>query len=385
MKISNSLNKLKDKLFTKIHTSNLVYNTCWEDPRVDKSLLDFDKDSSIVMITSAGCNALDYLLEDVTSINCIDVNPRQNALLNLKRALFTLGLKEELKQMFQNGSYGDFVSLLNNKLASHLTESEVEYWNKKAKYFTKKKSFYHRGTSGQFAHLFSKYLDSYPKARIDIDNLLNAKTDEEQLEAYHQLEPKIFSNIVNWAMNRHLTMSLLGVPRSQREMMQQKYPGGMSNYLKETIGHVLRDLPIHDNYFWRVYITGKYTDTCKPGYLEEDNFETLKERVSRIKTHTTYLSTFLKENPSKYSHFILLDHQDWLAQYDIDALHEEWRLVLENSKPGTKIIMRSAMDEIDFLPDFVTESVTENIENAAEHHVLDRVGTYASVKVMTVK
>ena len=36
------------------------------------------------MITSAGCNALDYLLDEPRQVHAVDVNPKQNALLELK-------------------------------------------------------------------------------------------------------------------------------------------------------------------------------------------------------------------------------------------------------------------------------------------------------------
>jgi hypothetical protein len=38
----------------------------------------------VVMITSAGCNALDYVLDLPAEIHAVDVNSRQNALLQLK-------------------------------------------------------------------------------------------------------------------------------------------------------------------------------------------------------------------------------------------------------------------------------------------------------------
>ena len=73
------INDLRDWVFRQVHTKNLVYNTCWEDPRCDRQLLQLNQDSEVVMITSAGCNALDYLLDNPKKINCIDMNPRQNA------------------------------------------------------------------------------------------------------------------------------------------------------------------------------------------------------------------------------------------------------------------------------------------------------------------
>ena len=51
-----------DALFRRVHGNTLIYNTCWEDPRLDREMLGLDRHSRVVMITSAGCNALDYLL-----------------------------------------------------------------------------------------------------------------------------------------------------------------------------------------------------------------------------------------------------------------------------------------------------------------------------------
>ncbi len=53
----SAINQLRDWTFRKIHGNNLVYNTCWEDPRCDRELLELKADSEVVMITSAGCNA----------------------------------------------------------------------------------------------------------------------------------------------------------------------------------------------------------------------------------------------------------------------------------------------------------------------------------------
>ena len=82
------INNIRDWVFRQVHTKNLVYNTCWEDPRCDRELLELDKDSEMVKITSAGCNALAYLLDDPAAVNCIDMNPRHNSLLLLKLATF---------------------------------------------------------------------------------------------------------------------------------------------------------------------------------------------------------------------------------------------------------------------------------------------------------
>ena len=91
------------------------------------------------------------------------------------------------------------------------------------------------------------------------------------------------------------------------------------------------------------------------------------------------------QNPGEYSHYVLLDHQDWLAENDEEALKEEWELILKNSKKGTRILLRSAAKNVDFFPDFVLDKITFQEEWAGKVHLKDRVGTYASTYLGIVK
>jgi S-adenosylmethionine-diacylglycerol 3-amino-3-carboxypropyl transferase len=127
-----------------------------------------------------------------------------------------------------------------------------------------------------------------------------------------------------------------------------------------------------------VYITGFYTLTCCPNYLRREHQPMLREMESRVTTHTSTVSDFLKKNPGHYSHYVLLDHQDWLAWHDPVALREEWDLILANSKPGTKVLMRSAGLDLSFVPPEVLERVRFMPEKTAALHWRDRVGTYGS-------
>jgi S-adenosylmethionine-diacylglycerol 3-amino-3-carboxypropyl transferase len=126
-----ALHHFRDQFFKQIHTSNLVYNTCWEDPRCDRQLLQINEDSKLCMITSAGCNALDYLLDNPKKIHCVDMNPRQNALLNLKKSVFKEKEHPILFELFGEGNTFDFKHLLNNYLSTSLTENDLQYWHKK--------------------------------------------------------------------------------------------------------------------------------------------------------------------------------------------------------------------------------------------------------------
>ncbi|MEN0005524.1 MAG: BtaA family protein [Bacteroidota bacterium] len=381
------VNQLRDWVFKKVHTSNLVYNTCWEDPRCDRELMEFDSDSSIVMITSAGCNALDYLLDHPRQINCIDMNPRQNALLHLKLAAIKHNSFEDLFHLFGQGVHPN-IKEYYQRLRPSLPAFAAEYWDTRLNFFNGKglrKSFYYYGTSGTFALLVKQYVKSLGNVNQKIQQLFEAKDLEEQRAIYFEIEERILNKLVAWVMNRHVTLTLLGVPRSQRELVLEKYQKGVMGFIKACFRQVFTELSLKDNYFWHVYLKGAYTKDCAPNYLLEKHQADLRANAARINIHTTTISQFLKEHPGNYSHFILLDHQDWLAANNIPALEEEWELILKNSRPGTRILLRSAAERVDFFPDFVLDALDFEQEVTAATHKRDRVGTYASVYMGTVK
>ena len=371
-----------DLVFHHVHGGQLIYNACWEDPRIDRQLMQLDNESRVVMITSAGCNALDYLLDGPAEIHTIDVNFRQNALLELKLALIRRGSFQDLFEMFGIGSHAKHRALYRG-LRRELPEFARKFWDDKISYFDAgglKKSFYYHGAAGAAAWLMGGALF---RAKRNIKNfamcLLDAQTLEEQRDVYSFLEPKIWGKLSDWMVRQWVVMALLGVPRPQIKLIEDHYPGGLLYYVKDKLRHVMADLPARENYFWRVYVTGSYTLSCCPHYLRKDNLPILAARQDRVKTHTSTVTNFLKENPGKYTHFVLLDHQDWLAWHDSAALLEEWQLILANSRPGAKILLRSAGLDLTFIPEEVRARLRFFPELTDPLHTTDRVGTYGSL------
>lgn len=370
-----------DLLFRRVHGSNLIYNCAWEDPRIDRELMALDHDSEVVMITSAGCNALDYLLDNPARIHSIDMNFRQNALLELKQALIERNHFEDLFEMFGIGSHVHHRRIYAS-VRSGLSESARLFWDRRIGFFDPasfKKSFYYHGTSGLAAWVMGNALFKLrPNIRHFADALLDCRTLEAQREAYRLIEREVWGRFSDWLFRQPALMTLLGVPRPQIRLIEDSYPGGLTGYVKDKLKHVMTEIPIGDNYFWRVYIRGSYTFHCCPNYLRREHQDVLMDRVSRVSPHTGTLSNFLRENPGTYSHYVLLDHQDWLAWNHPAALIEEWELILSNSRPGTKILMRSAGLDLGFIPQQILERLRFDDERTARLHLLDRVGTYGS-------
>ena len=109
-------NILYDIFFKLTHSNKLIYNTCWEDPRADRAMLQIDSNSQMAVITSAGCNVLDYLLDDPAKIHAIDLNLRQNALLELKMAAIATLEHADFFQLFGHGQHPKIDTLYHSVL-----------------------------------------------------------------------------------------------------------------------------------------------------------------------------------------------------------------------------------------------------------------------------
>src|SRR5262245_56617323 len=142
------------RIFNQIHQRNLIYDQCWEDPQLDSQALQIRPDDRIVMITSAGCNALHYLLHGPEQIDCVDLNPHQTALLELKLAAIANLKYEQFFEMFGTGRLRIYRKLYDTKLRPSLSIASRKIWDRRISYFRPGgPGFYLSGTAGTFARV----------------------------------------------------------------------------------------------------------------------------------------------------------------------------------------------------------------------------------------
>src|SRR6185295_17028685 len=124
------LDWVSGRVFKFVHGNNLVYNTCWEDPRLDRVALEIGPSDNILVITSAGCNALDYALCGPNHVNAVDMNPRQNALLDLKIAGIKTLEFEDFFRLFGYGYHPEAREVYFQKLRAELPTRSQQYWDR---------------------------------------------------------------------------------------------------------------------------------------------------------------------------------------------------------------------------------------------------------------
>lgn len=379
--------------FNFVHGHHLIYNTCWEDPRIDRQALELSRDDTLLVLTSAGCNVLDYALLAPQRIYAVDVNPRQNALLELKLA----GIKHldfaTFFAIFGRGCVANHQAIYRGQLRPALSSAAQAYWDRHIDYFSAldwPRTFYYRGTAGVFAYFVNKYADYVARVRDALEAILRADSLDEQREIYTtRMREAIWTPFIRWLIARNSTLSMVGVPLAQRYQIERHYRGGLAQFVEACVEAVFTQLPLRDNYFWRVYLCGAYTPDCCPEYLKPDNFARLQAGlVDRIHVYTGSLHNFLSTHEVAISRFVLLDHMDWLSTAASPALRQEWQAIVDRAAPRTRILWRSGglrVDYVDPIPvtigkqDYrVGELLTYHQDLATTLHALDRVHTYGS-------
>lgn len=391
--------RLSKTCFNLCHGHQLVYNTCWEDPRLDQAALQLGTDDRVLVITSAGCNALDYALAAPRQVYAVDMNFRQNALLELKQAAIRALDYEDFFALFGCGRLNSFEIIYRQQLRPQLSEKSQDFWDRNAHLFVgtkRRESFYFRGTAGMFAWLMNFYIDRVAKIRGAVSELLSARSISEQQEIYERtIKPAFWGPFIRWVIRRDATLAMLGVPRSQRRQLDLGYPGGVAQFVEDRLDAVFSQMPIADNYFWRVYLTGEYTPNCCPSYLKENNFQCLKEGlVDCISTHTDTILGFLSKSEDQISRFVLLDHMDWLHENHQEILRQQWQGVIDRAAPDARVIWRSAALKVDFVDPIevrvdgerttMGEVLRYDRPLAARLHAKDRVNTYASFYIADI-
>src|ERR1700761_656621 len=208
-----------DRLFA-FWFRRLVYTQIWEDPEADLAALQLPLGSTIVTISSGGCNALSYLTAQPAQVYAVDLNQAHLALLKLKLAgIRAFADYAEFWQFFGEASSPANAQLYRDRLRPLLDDEARAYWDKRNvigrprhAYFTDR--FYRHGMMGRFigfTHLVARL------GGIDLAALLRADADApERRAALDRLHLLFHSLPVRLLTRTPALLFSLGMPAQQR-------------------------------------------------------------------------------------------------------------------------------------------------------------------------
>ncbi|PWN41282.1 hypothetical protein IE81DRAFT_324662 [Ceraceosorus guamensis] len=294
-----------------------IYGFAWEDPYVDMKHFDIGANDSVLCITSAGCNALHYAVAgEPKRIHCIDMNPCQGHILELKLACIAALEYEEFWALFGEGKHADFRNLLDTKISPFLSSHAYQFWRLNTEAF--KSNFYFRGYSGHALRL-AKAAFSLGRVNRDVKAACEAETIEEQVKIWERrMRGRIINKpLIRWFLsNPAFLWNALGVPINQMNCFVNE---GVSTeqYAIDTLDPIPhRSLFKNENYHYRLCLMGNYTKQSCPLYLKPEAFKKLKEdacrRLDAFRLHTDSIVNVLRGlEDASLTRAITMDHMDW--------------------------------------------------------------------------
>jgi S-adenosylmethionine-diacylglycerol 3-amino-3-carboxypropyl transferase len=323
----------------------LVYTQIWEDPQADLAALQLPLGSTIVTISSGGCNALSYLTAQPAQVYAVDINEAHLALLKLKIAgIQAFSTYADFWQFFGEAASPANAQAYRARLRPRLDAQARAYWDKRNiigrpryAYFTN--GFYRHGMLGRFiglAHVVARL------AGVDLDALLTGEIDSPaRAEALARLERLFHSPLARLMTGTPALLLSLGIPPRQRALLGDGAP--LNEVLYRRLLRLIDGHASDDNYFAWQALRRRYRgpgNRCLPPYLQKRNFARMRNDAGLIIPVHADLRAFLESLPAReVDAVVLLDSQDWMALDDIRAL---WDAIDRTGSDQVRVIFRTA-------------------------------------------
>lgn len=357
----------------------IVFNMSWEDPEMDRQAFRITPDDTVVSISSAGCNPLNFLCQSPRRLISVDGNPAQNAILELKLAAIRTLDYDTFFDIFAARRPAVVTGVYRTRLRPHLSARAREFWDENL--WMAARGLYNFGRMGLFCRILRRFLTMLGIKREHIEHFFELQSLEEQVAWYEKYAaPKLWGPWSRRFVMFRPLLYLSGVHPEQYRLVNGRHD--MYEYVKERVEYALTKVPIYDNYFLSQAVTGRFRGKRVPPYLLEENFETLRNNLDRVTVVNGWLGPYLDTlPPDSVTKFNLLDIFDWMTPEVFDATLKS---VLRAARIGATLIYRSGSYQLD-PPPSIRPHVERHDDLAARLFASDRSATYGSFYILSVK
>jgi S-adenosylmethionine-diacylglycerol 3-amino-3-carboxypropyl transferase len=354
---------------------DILYSQCWEDPELDRAAFKIKPGDTIFSITSGGCNALAFLIDDPGKLICLDMNRFQNYLLALKISAFKMLEYEETLE---------FLGILPSahrweyyeRVKVNLSEAEKLYWGTKKADINN--GIIHCGKYERYMHLLKRVFRILIGEKI-INELFNSLDLEEQ--------GIIFNN--KWDNFRWKLFCRIFLSRTFASLLFDKAfykyldPGfSFEKYYRSAVRTAVTELPAKDNYFLSYILTGNYFIDNLPVYLKKENYELIRNRLDRINMVNSGCQDYLRSLPGNLiSEFNFTNIFEWMSVDEFNILLLE---IIRIAKDGAVMTYRNHLVTRQ-RPEILADQIITDIPLSTELHKRDRSFIYKAYVVERIK
>jgi S-adenosylmethionine-diacylglycerol 3-amino-3-carboxypropyl transferase len=361
-----------------VQLDKLIFTLNWEDPLVDERALQIKAGDTVFTITSGGCNTLGFLRFNPQAIYCVDINPAQTFLMELKQAAFRnldhpgllafFGLRHHAnrKQVYQ-------------ALSSDLLPDTRLFWKNNLDVIDK--GILMHGRFERFVKI-AGWLMRLIQGREKTKHFFRLDTPEQQKQFYDR-----HWNNARW---QWIFRTMFNKQRLAKKGLNADYfhfDDGSSSFSESFLrraAHALGDLPVKSNYFMALYLLGRYLNEHDvPSYLQHEHFEVIKNNIDRIRPVTADSKYWLKQQPDNCFDAMALSNICELM--DDKDTHKLFLEVLRTSRPGGRLIFRNLMIPREVPDDLRAnlvkdDALSKELQYSDRSFVYGKVAAYAAVK-----
>lgn len=314
----------------------ILFSTSWEDPAMDLEAFKIRQDQDVILsITSGGDKILCLLVERPKKIIALDMSSTQTALLELKMA----GIRG-----LDHGAYLELLGVRPSKRIRELYASVRGLLSPEgAGYWDTYQRILEKGvlTQGRFEKYFSlfrlflKWLEGNRRIRtfFTFDRL------EDQRDFYFREW-----NSTPWKLFFKVFFSrpVLGALGLDKEFFKYVEEKDFARNFYAKAQHAFTDLPLRTNYFMAQILLGRYLNEEEvPAYLKKENFEILRENLSRIEIRLDEAERFFSTLPDNcIDKFDFTNIFEWIDEATFERMLRE---AVRVATPGAVMTYRNTL------------------------------------------
>lgn len=357
-------------LFNDIDHSVIRYSKVWEDCRIASSALKITSEDNLLIISSAGCNALNLAIDNPRSIMCVDVSESQTALTELKvRAISVLG-------------YNDFLELLGLRrclcrlahyelVRPRLSECSRNYWDKN---INKIRLGVH--CSGRLDKYFMGFWQGAASNVVNKDAL-----EELARQKLRSRRKVIFENLFHDEKIEAAFVRYFGrknMIKSGRHESQFKYVNkhlDVGRFLWERFGYAMIEHGVRDNPYMQCFLNGQYDNpqTSLP-YLSRVGFYKIKAMANRINVcKVDFIDNILNEKKAIYNKYYLSNIFEYRSEEDTFHVLDKIGAI---SAKGSIACYWNFLVERGCLAPSINLSMITDVPESKKAHIKDRSWIY---------
>lgn len=351
--------------------SHLRYSFGNEDWRTEEEALDIQPQDHVLCITASGDRPLNLLVRECQKIVCVDANPVQNHLLQLKAAAMQV-LNYEDYLAFLGAAPSQNRKQVLQHLLPFMDQDAARFWSKHKKMVNK--GVLYQGAverlTNVIARLFNLARGKKVKRLFSVNNIEEQrKFLKEEWDSY--LLRKLFNMVLNTFISR-VMIEDPGLVNFSRDIK----PG---NYIYDRINASLERELAKKNPLLSLLLRGKVSHEAFSPYLTQVGTQAIKQKLTCLEIRTTDILTYLESiSEPTFDVFSFSDVISYLSHANFVRLLEG---MIRTAKPGARFCLRQFMSSYDipqhlqshFIRDKSLERRLERLDNCFVYRFM--VGT----------